>query len=313
MTLSYGLRLFSVCLAFVFMTYVTVGLAVSFLTPAAVRIAGRTRAGVAARFLLALRLLPAGLGLAGVAALCVPAYILFEPKAEVEEVGVACLVAALLGFAMCVVSLLRAIKSVVLSALQRRGCALRASRELVCVVEAPAPLCALTGILRPRLLISRGVLQALPAEELAAALAHERAHLNSGDNLKRLLLAMAPRHRGAAALEREWARFAEFAADDQAVAGDDRRSLSLASALVRVARLGSGPRMALVSPLIDYGQGLAERVERLLAAAVPAGENRAWPQARFIAAAGAATAAVVLLFQPASLQGVYEMLEWMMH
>src|ERR1700691_2727347 len=62
----------------------------------------------------------------------------------------------------------------------------------VLVVDDTAGLFALAGIVHPRLVISREVLQGLSAEELTAALRHERAHAASRDNLKRLLLLLAP-------------------------------------------------------------------------------------------------------------------------
>ena len=173
-------------------------------------------------------------------------------------------------------------------------------------------MCARFGILRPRLLISRSVVDALSADELDAVLEHENAHLDSADNLKRLLLVLAPRYRGAAWLEREWAHCAELAADDRAAAGDAHRSLALASALVRVARLGPGPRVAQVSTRSADGNDLAERVERLLDDTEPAAEGWAGRAGWWIAA-GTAAAAIAFVVQPASLQAVQAMLERLVH
>src|SRR5207245_1096054 len=96
--------------------------------------------------------------------------------------------------------------------------------------------------------------------------------------LKHLAMLLAPEalpfFRGFGALERGWARFTEWAADDRAVAGDSRRSLSLAAALVRVTRIGGithpTPLVApIVSPLMADSNDLSKRVERLLRPAPP--------------------------------------------
>ena len=123
------------------------------------------------------------------------------------------------------------------------------TRLPVWTLNSPAPFLALVGVFPSRVVISSPVMTALsPSEQLAAALRHEAAHQVSRDNLKRLLLLLAPGLlpglRGFDAIERGWARFTEWAADDEAVAGDARLSLSLAAALVRIARMGgtSPPR-----------------------------------------------------------------------
>jgi len=87
------------------------------------------------------------------------------------------------------------------------------------------------------------------------------------DNLKRLLVLLAPGMlpfaSGFRNLERAWAKISEWAADDLAAAGKTRRSLSLAAALVHVARLGS-TAPALATSLMAEGADLSERVDRLL-------------------------------------------------
>ena len=66
-------------------------------------------------------------------------------------------------------------------------------------IDTDAPVMALVGVLRPRLLITRPVLEALTDEELRASVAHELGHWRAWDNLKRLAMRAAPdllvRHR----------------------------------------------------------------------------------------------------------------------
>src|SRR5690349_4359413 len=100
MTSSYMVRLVCLLLASFFLVHLVLGLAVAWIAPAAVRIAERMRARSAARFLLALRLLPPILAIGIVAGLCAPSYLWLEPDAGTEEVGLACLAAALLGLAI---------------------------------------------------------------------------------------------------------------------------------------------------------------------------------------------------------------------
>jgi hypothetical protein len=172
----------------------------------------------------------------------------------------------------------------------------------------------LAGLFRPRLVISVGVLNSLSAEQLGAALEHERAHWTGRDNFKRLMLVLAPGLlpfiRGFGGLEKSWARFVEWAADDLAVAGDSQRSLSLAGALVRVARMGIvSPPQPLVTSLLADPQELAARVDRLLHALPPPDAPRSWTAASVVL-----TAAVVLVtIQPATLRAVHGLLERLVH
>lgn len=69
----------------------------------------------------------------------------------------------------------------VVSALVKTG---EPCRELgVTLVETPQPVCFAAGILRPRVLLSRGLFEALRPEERAVVLAHERAHVRRRDAL----------------------------------------------------------------------------------------------------------------------------------
>jgi hypothetical protein len=324
MTAPYVVRLISICLAAFFLIYLAAGLVVSFLTPFAVRIAERVRPARAARLLLALRLLPLGFAAVAVAGLCVPSYLWLEPAGTSEEVGLACLCAALLAGAGWVVSFARSWRAAARSLGYIRYCrsaghraSLGLESEPAWVVEGGKPFLVLAGILQPRLMVSSGVVEALPAEQLAMALRHEHAHRVSRDNLKRLFLLLAPDilpfWRAFAVLDRAWARFTEWAADDFAVAGDSARSLSLAAALVRVARMGACPQTPpLVTSLLADNHDLAQRVDRLLAQVPSAAETHPRP---WLALAGtlAAASLVAAMLQPATLSSVHTLLEHLTH
>jgi bla regulator protein blaR1 len=186
----------------------------------------------------------------------------------------------------------------------------------VFMMEEPAALFAMAGITRPSLLISRQVMSALSEDQLAAAMQHERAHWTSRDNLKRFFLLLAPGMlpfvRGFAPLERGWARYSERAADDGAVAGDAGRSLSLATALVLVSRLGiAQAASSLVSPLLADDDDLPARVQRLLTAQPPT-DNRPGRWMGYLVAGAAVMlsgAVIAIGLQPAFLYQVHRVLE----
>ena len=314
MILPYAARLACVCLAAFFLVHLALGLLVSTVTGAALRRARRASPATAARGLLALRLAPATAALFVVLGLCVPSYLRLEVEAGAERVGLPCLVVAVLAVALWATSLGRALEAVVRSVRQARVWA-DTSRDGALglrLVEHPAVVLALAGVLRPRIYVSLRVFETLTQEQLDTALRHEAAHRASHDNLKRLFLLLAPglvpfRH-GFEALERAWARSAEWAADDSATGGETARSLALASALVRVAR------MEMASPLMSSFGGdeeLSARVERLLRPEASPGRHR--PRLAWLAASAFAALVVAVLPQPATLAAVHRWLERLIH
>jgi hypothetical protein len=319
MILPYLLRLTVLSLACFFLIHAVLAIAVNWLAPLLLQVAERRAPGSAARMLLASRLFPSVASILVVAGVCVPSYLWLEPEATVEHVGVACLAAALLSAAMWAVSSGRGLRAIILSARYTRHCRklgseTRLAGEKTRVIDNAGGLFALAGILRPHLVISRAVLQTLSAEELQAALRHERAHSSSRDNLKRLLLLLAPdvlpgRPFGLQSLERGWAKFTEWAADDRAAGGDPDRSVSLAAALVQVARLGAADAAPLMTSLVADGRDLEARVNRLLGAA-QCEENTRQGTPAFIAASllGAGTLLVASM-GPATLQSAHRLLE----
>jgi Zn-dependent protease with chaperone function len=275
MSLAYSMRLLCICFASFFLILVVFGGIINIAARGAIRSAGSMKPRFASRFLFALRMMPLGLAAFAVFGLCIPSYLWLEPNSGWEQVGWPCLALALLGVAACFESFARVMLAALRSLRFGKACR-KVGRQTVLgrdsmpatIVPQSAPLLAVAGIFRPRLIVSADVLQALSPEELDAALRHERAHGIWRDNFKRLLFLAAPRglvfSKGLGAIERQWSKFAEWAADDFAAAGDSQKALSLAEALVRIARLGTfAPQPAIVSSFVE-GSDLSERVDRLL-------------------------------------------------
>jgi len=306
MTLPYLPRLLCLSLATYFLVHVALGTIIAPIAKPAARLGARIRPHVAARCLLALRLLPAAGGVFMVVAVCLPSYLWLEPEAPTERVSFGCLAAAVLGIAMWSFSIARGWRAAASSRrfVQRCGKA---------IVDGPTPLLAIAGIVRPHLMISRAVVRALREEELAVALRHERAHWTAHDNLKRLCMLLTPGilpfPGSSRTLERGWRQFAEWAADDRAVAGSARRACALAAALVRVARMAADAQALLAPCLLGDADQLAARVDRLLRAAPPKKGAGGRPILALSAVAAMAGSLAVAILQPAALYSVHLALE----
>jgi beta-lactamase regulating signal transducer with metallopeptidase domain len=324
--LAYAVRLLCLSFASFFLLNAALGALVRLFSKFAVRFAETKSAGLAARFLFALRVSPSAFAAVFVLALCVPSYLWLEPARTTERVGLLCVLFGLLGAAACFVSFLRALRAVSASARHNRFCAAvgasvqaPGATSSVTVVERDAPLLALSGLFRPKLLVSRAVLRELNAEQLEVAFSHELAHRASRDNLKRLLFLLTPDSfpflSSLRTLERNWSKFAEWAADDEAAAGNSLRAVSLAAALVRVARLGSSPCLPYLSTsLLADDRDLSARVERLLRP-TPAPPTRAAHSQPLLARVVFAFAGClgVLFLSPVILTSVHELLERFLH
>ena len=321
MIFPYLARLGCLCMAVFFLVHAALGLAVSALAPWAAGFARRLAPVHGARLLFALRLFPVSFALLVVAGVCTPSYLWLEPKGAPETTGLACLAAALAGLAVWGRSFSRAARALARSRRYLLECRERSretrlpgERAAAWIVDGP-PCVLLAGVLRPRLVISRGVLAALSADQLSAAIRHERAHAMARDNWKRLALVLAPGilpfAPGFQTIERAWAKLSEWAADDRAAAGKPRRSLALAAALVRVARLGSAPAPpALAASLMADGADLSERVHRLLHPVRPTARARDREPILAASAGLLVTGALAaVLAHPATLQSAHEFLE----
>lgn len=213
----------------------------------------------AVRRLLSLRLLPPLVACAVTSLAVVPAYLLWEQQPGPEKVAVSGLVLALAGFAICSEALIRAAFALY-----------RSQRVQAKIVESADLFLAVAGIRKPRIVVSRGFLDSVPAAHREIAMQHEFAHFAAADNLKRLLLILSPslapfsRNAGFCELEEAWARFAERAADDRAVGGNPERAAMLAEVLVMVARSECASAQLLASSLVGSAGEIHRRVERLL-------------------------------------------------
>lgn len=328
MNAAYLFRLACLSLASFFLVNGIAGAATALLSSTAIRIAETMRPRSAARFLFILRMLPSVLAMMVVLGLCVPSYLWLEPQFASERVGLACLLLTALAGVACSRSLIRTARAINASVRLRSEwlrSGLDASledKELHSAVDQQAmvvsqrePVLALSGIFRPRMIISRGVLAALSKEQLDVAAHHETAHRDSHDNLKRLFLVLSPEFfpfaNGFAALEKTWVRFSEWAADDEAVQEDSQRALSLATALLRVARMGAQPRLSILqTSLLPEDQDLSARVDRLLCAeALPIDKASHTSSRPIVQALFLAVCAVALVGIPVTLSSVHRLLE----
>ena len=231
--------------------FLIVNLACSWL---AARLACR-RTPAAPAWWFTLRILPALAASLFVGAVFLPSYWRYEPRQTAEEFDLTLTACAIAAAVLIGRGGVRGI-----AAWRRASCRTRAwlgsARPIAIAgaavpafsIDADYPLMALVGILRPRLLVTRGLMHALSDEELAACVAHELGHSQAWDNLKRLAMRASPDLLSGTATAREI----------------ERRWASLASALVKVARLM--PERITVEPIstLIAGGEIAARVRRLL-------------------------------------------------
>jgi len=306
----YLLRLASLSLASFFVMNMVCGAILECASGFAIRFVSGMRACAAARFLFALRIAPAAVPVFAIAALCIPSYVWLEPDAVSERIGLFCAAAAISGAALWTFSIARSVRAVAESRRYLRSCFERGERRQLAggaaLIVSSNRTTVLAGLLSPVVVVSRDVAEALTAEQLDVAVLHERSHAVSRDNLKRLAILLAPGLFSLNRLEQAWKRLAEWAADDVAVSGDRSRSLALAEALVRVARMGPGPQpSALTTSLL--GDDFTARIDRLLNSEPGARSFRWQPVAAVLAAFA------IVLLRPSTLAAVHQALERLMH
>ena len=268
-------------------------------------VSSRAPSAVRARRLAWLRAVPAIVAAIVSVVIVVPAFVMFEPYRDAEQVGPILPVLASLAIAQFVASCSFALAGAIRTRIVARAW-LRAGTPLdvqppagvpAFAIDSLAPIVALVGVFSPKLIAARAVIDACTHEELTAIVSHERGHLHARDNLKRWLMACAPDALRWTPIHGEicaaWHDAAEDAADDVATGGNEDARANLATLLVKIARLAPETAwpVATVSPFVQH-DGLARRVRRLLE---PAAETRRtaslWPLSAACFAAVAATIA----------------------
>jgi Zn-dependent protease with chaperone function len=282
-------------------------------------------AAARARLLFALRVSPPAAAAALAFALIIPAYLLYEPHDSGEGVGFKLLALACVSAAGVLLAAWRVARTWVATRRLAGDWMRRAepvevegSRVAAYSIRHSFPVIAVIGVLRPRLFVASQVFDALTPEELTAALAHERGHVEGHDNLKRALLQAgedallhAPLGRS---LRREWQRESEMAADEFAAAAGPAAALDLASAIVKISKLvprGARPTLPAGAHLLGDGDdGTSRRVRNLLRLASERGRVRAGLHGRSLLAAALClslfTAGALLVTRPGVLKVTHD-------
>ena len=274
MNASYELRLLFQCLNSFFIVYLLLSIVVYCVTPLSVWWAEQVRPALGVRVLLVLRLLPLTAALYAAVAIALPSYLRLEPETQSERIGFWALALTALCLACWVPPLGRTIRalwksSLFLKKIRRAAHPSQLPCDSVWISSEREPQIAVAGLLRPKVYLSKSALELFDPDELNVVILHENAHQQSRDNLKRLLLLVLPDALPLLSftkpLERALRRLIEWSADDCAAAGESRRAIALAHALVRFARHQTREESCiLATSLLDDTSDLARRVDRLL-------------------------------------------------
>ena len=282
-------------------------------------LSARYRVRCTADLLFALRMLPFFAAVTITAAFTIPSFLLLEPRAIVEPLGG---VPVLLGISGLVLA--------GLGAGNVTACALRASKLIaswkrgakpvdvsgatpVLRISRAVPALTASGILRPRVLLSRTAESVLTTNELQTALRHEFAHIRRWDNLKKLLLRLVP-FPGMSRLETAWLDATEMAADDAAVS-NMTEALDLAAAILKLSRLGSNsgrkPAELEMGLVHSAAASTNARVKRLIRWSeehdVPQQGYSAW----YLLGGGLATLAMFAMTYSQLLVQIHSATEWL--
>jgi Zn-dependent protease with chaperone function len=276
--------------------------------------------------LFLVHLAPFLIAIAVVVGFVLPAFVELEPPSTREGLNALLMVGAIFGAAIPLGIVARLVTILLATSRQQKQWS-RGARPLhvhgpsVFVVATTAPVMAVTGLLDAKIFVSQAIVSALTHDELAAALSHECAHVQSHDNVRHLLLKITqlPRWFGVSSHLKKWISASEVLADRTAIASGTS-PYHLASALVKVARLGAGtaPLSAIAASHLvpDYtGSAVASRVLQLREILdEPATSRTAQIKNDAIAMkwlVAASALAIYLLSLNSLLPYIHEALEWL--
>jgi Zn-dependent protease with chaperone function len=221
-----------------------------------------------ANLLFALRIMPLVVSASVTLGIVVPSFLLLEPRSTDESLGGILVTLGLCCLSLFLVGLSRAVIAQVKTS-QALAAWLTGASQIEMSTPVPVfrtcrdlPAVAVSGVWKPRILVSDTAISLLTPAELRTALRHETAHVRYLDNLRKLLFRFST-FPGMARLEAAWSEAAEMAADDAAVSSFTD-ALDLAAALIKLSRLGPIRLSAdLTTALLS--DSLPRRLERLFA------------------------------------------------
>lgn len=231
-------------------------------------------AAVRARAIAVARLAPIAAG-AAFATIIGAAFVRFEPLDTTEAPGLFLASAASFTLMLVALAATRIARATQASARCNRLLRLGSRRIVrpdgtsVWLLDTAYPVAAVTGLLRPRMILSTRLLEECTDGELDAIVRHELAHIRRRDNVLRAAILCLPNPLAFSAAGRQmqqaWAAAAEEAADDAAAGDGTEMRTVLASALVRVAKMSTAPPPDWMPALTFYeATNLENRVRRLL-------------------------------------------------
>lgn len=218
--------------------------------------------------LFALRIMPMVVSVSVTLGFVVPSFLLLEPRSIYEPLGAVLVTLGLCCLSLLVWGLCRGVIAQVKTSHALAAWLTGASRiEMrtrvpVFRTDTDLPAVIVSGVWKPRILVSDAALSLLTPAELRTALKHETAHVRYFDNLRKLLFRFSA-FPGMARLEAAWSEAAEMAADDAAVS-NFTDALDLASALIKLSRLSPIQVSSHLTTAL-LSNSLPLRLERLFA------------------------------------------------